>query len=354
LGKPLDGVRVLDLSRLFPGPYASLLLSDLGADVVKVEDPDPGDYLREISPGMFAALNRGKRSVILDLKTAEGAGRFRMLCSRADVVLESFRPGVLERLGFADLLRDPGRLVICRISGFGQSSGPWRDRAGHDIGYVALAGLIARNGGVPAVQLGDLFGGAQGAAIGVLAALVERARSGVGRVVDVAMAQGSAGLLLPHLGELPSAPENTLDGSRPCYRVYACKGGGAYALGALEPKFWERFCEAVARPAWADRGFDTSLAPEVDALFATRSRDDWESFLKTADCCGEPVLTPRELRDHPLFAGAFVGGGEGELLRTFPALVPSADLPRRAAPSRGQHTAEVLREWTSAPARSPA
>jgi len=344
LAKPLDSVRVLDLSRLLPGPYASLVLSDLGADVVKVEDPDPGDYLREISPGMFAALNRGKRSVVLDLKTAEGARDLRRLCSVADVVVESFRPGVLERLGLADLLRDPGRLVICRISGFGQAAaGPWRDRAGHDIGYVALAGVIARNGGVPAVQLGDLFAGAHGAVIGVLAALVERGRTGVGRVVDVSMAQGSTGLLLPHLGELPDAPENTLDGSRPCYRVYACKGGGAYALGALEPKFWQRFCQAVGRPEWVDRGFDASLAPEVDALFATRSREEWESALRSADCCGEPVLTPSELRTHPLFADAFVG----ELPRTFPALVATADLPRRPGPPLGQHTAEVLREWTA-------
>jgi crotonobetainyl-CoA:carnitine CoA-transferase CaiB-like acyl-CoA transferase len=340
LGKPLDGVRVLDLSRLFPGPYASLVLSDLGADVVKVEDPDPGDYLREVSPGMFAALNRGKRSVVLDLKGADGVSALRRLCAAADVVIESFRPGVLERLGFTDLLADPGRLVICRISGYGQS-GPWRDRAGHDIGYVGLAGVIARNGGVPAVQLGDLFGGAQGAVIGVLAALVERARTGSGRVVDVAMAQGSTGLLLPHLGELPRAPENMLDGSRPCYRVYACKAGGEYALGALEPKFWQRFCEAVSRPEWADRGMDPSLATEVDLLFATRTREEWDAALRRADCCGEMVLEPAELRDHPLFSDLYAG----DLPRTFPALVATAALPTRPAPDRGQHTEEVLREW---------
>ena len=342
MGKPLEGVRVLDLSRLLPGPYASLVLSDLGADVVKVEDPDPGDYLREISPGMFAALNRGKRSVVLDLKSARGAAELRRLCAAADVLLESFRPGVLERLGFADLVADPGPLVICRISGYGQS-GPWRDRAGHDIGYVGLAGVIARNGGVPAVQLADLFGGAQGAVIGVLAALVERARTGKGRVVDVAMAQGSTGLLLPHLGELPQAPENVLDGSRPCYRVYACKGGGRYSLGALEPKFWERFCAAAGRPQWEDRGMDPSLAAEVDALFATRTREEWDAALRKADCCGEMVLEPAELREHPIFGDLYVA----ELPRTFPALVPTEALPARPAPERGQHTAEVLREWAA-------
>ena len=339
---PLDGVRVLDLSRLLPGPYASLVLSDLGADVVKVEDPDPGDYLREISPGMYAALNRGKRSIVLDLKTSSGAAELRRLCAVSDVLIESFRPGVLERLGFADLLADPGRLVICRISGYGQS-GPWRDRAGHDIGYVALAGIVARNGGVPAVQLADLFGGGQNAVIGVLAALVERARTGKGKVVDVAMAQGSTGLLLPHLGELPDAPENMLDGSLPCYRVYACKGGGRYALGALEPKFWQRFCAAVGRRAWADRGFDRTMAPEVGALFATRTREEWDVFLCSADCCGEPVLEPSELRNHPLFGDLFAG----DLPRTYPSLVPTADLPTDRAPSRGEHTAEVLHEWST-------
>jgi alpha-methylacyl-CoA racemase len=342
LGKPLDGVRVLDLSRLLPGPYATLVLSDLGADVVKVEDPDPGDYLREISPGMFAALNRGKRSIVLDLKSPDGVAQLRRLCAAADVLLESFRPGVLERLGFADLLHEPGRLVICRISGYGQS-GAWRDRAGHDIGYVGLAGVIARNGGVPALQLGDLFGGAQNAVIGVLAALVERARSGAGRVVDVAMAQGSTGLLLPHLGELPDAPANALDGSRPCYRVYACKGGGRYALGALEPKFWQRFCDAVGRSQWADRAMDPALVPDADALFGTRTREEWDAALRKADCCGEMVLEPSELREHPLFADLYAG----DLPRTFPALVPTASLPAGPAPERGQHTAEILREWSS-------
>jgi alpha-methylacyl-CoA racemase len=342
LAKPLDGIRVLDLSRLLPGPYASLVLSDLGADVVKVEDPDPGDYLREISPGMFAALNRGKRSIALDLKSADGARELRSLCAVADVLLESFRPGVLERLGFSDLLADPGRLVVCRISGFGQS-GPWRDRAGHDIGYVALAGLVARNGRVPAVQLGDLFGGGQNAVVAVLAALLERGRTGRGRVVDVAMAQGVTGLLLPHLGELPDAPENPLDGSRPCYRVYACKSGAAYALGALEPKFWQRFCAAVGRPAWVGRALDVSLTPEVDALFKLRTREEWDEFLCAADCCGEPVLTPAELRDHPLFSGLYAG----DLPRTYPSLVPTAELPARPAPARGEHTAEVLQEWTA-------
>ena len=338
MGKPLQGIRVLDLSRLLPGPYASLLLSDLGADVVKLEEPDAGDYMREISPGMFAVLNRGKRSVALDVKSAEGAARLRALAEAADVLLESFRPGVLERL----LPRPwPARLIVCRISGFGQAESAWRLKAGHDIGYCAVAGVLGLNRALPNVQLADLFGGAQQAVIAVLAALHERAQTGRGSELDVSMAHGVTGLALARLGAADEP--HILDGSRPCYRVYAC-AQGQYALGALEPKFWERFCAAVERPEWAERGFDASLVPEVEKLFASRSRDEWAAALSDADCCGEPVLELHELRAHPLFDEAFVSGA----LRTFPAVVPSAQLPRGEPPSRGQHTAEVLAEWAHA------
>jgi len=251
---PLSGIRVLDLTRLIPGPYCSLVLSDLGADVVKVEDPEAGDYLREVSPRMFAALNRGKRSIALDLKSDPEP--LRTLCAAADVLVEGFRPGVLERLA-PFVLQDFPRLVVCRISGFGQT-GPRRDRAGHGIGYLALS-------------------------------------------------------------------------------------------GALETKFWERCCAAVGRPDWLDRALDTALTPLLDALFATRSRDEWDAALRAADCCGEPVLEVSELRSQTAFADLFVG----EWLRSAPALVPTGSLSSRPAPRRGEHTAEVLREWASArPPRS--
>jgi crotonobetainyl-CoA:carnitine CoA-transferase CaiB-like acyl-CoA transferase len=327
-----------------------LVLSDLGADVVKVEDPEPGDYLRQISPGMFAALNRGKRSIVVDLKEPNGAEQLRGLCAAADVLVESFRPGVLERL-----LPDLGafeRLVVCRISGFGQADSLWRERAGHDIGYLALSGALARCGvsqvpQLPGVQLGDLFGGAQQAVIGIVTALLERQRTGRGQVLDISLTAGTMGLVLPHLGELALGAkpqprgEDILSGSRPCYRVYGCKGGGAYALGALEPKFWQCFCEAVSRRDWLERAFDVALAPELDALFATRTREEWDAFLRPFDCCGEPVLEPWELHQHPLFAGMFAG----DLPRTLPVLVATSELPQRRAPEHGEHTGEVLREW---------
>jgi crotonobetainyl-CoA:carnitine CoA-transferase CaiB-like acyl-CoA transferase len=229
----------------------------------------------------------------------------------------------------------PERLVVCRISGFGQAPSDWRDRAGHDIGYLALAGVLGFNfSRLPAVQLADLFGGAQQAVIAVLAALVERARTGRGRVVDVSLTHGSTGLVLA------ADSLRLLDGSRPCYRVYRC-AQGAYALGALEPKFWQRFCAAVGRPEWMDGAFDPALVPEVDALFSTRTRDEWNELLFEADCSGEPVLSLDELRGHALFKDAFVG----DVLRTFPAL--ERDVPSSPAPSQGEHAlADVLRGWS--------
>ena len=365
---PLSEVRVLDLTRLLPGPYATLVLGDLGAEVIKVEDPAPGDYLRHLPPltasgssgGMFAALNRGKRSVVIDLKADGGVALLRRLCARADVLVEGFRPGVLARLGLAPeaLCAEFPRLVVCSISGYGQT-GPWSGRAGHDLGYLALAGVLDSCGEDPAaapsppgVQLADVMGGAQSAVVAILAALLERTRTGRGRALDVAMAEGSMGFVLPRLGALAAGGErqlrgdDVLSGSHPCYRVYRCAGGGSVALGALEPKFWQRFCAAVERPEWVDRQFDREHSREVDALFATRTRDAWITLLSPADCCAEPVLALHEVAAHPQHAARdlFVQSGGLRLLRTQPALVPTAALPVAPAPAHGEHTEQVLRE----------
>ena len=365
---PLSNVRVLDLTRLFPGPYATLLLGDLGAEVVKVEDPSLGDYLRHLPPlaegsaagGMFAALNRGKRSVVIDLKAEGGIAALRRLCAGADVLVEGFRPGVMAKLGLAPetLCAEFPRLVVCSISGYGQT-GPWRGKAGHDLDYLALAGALDRCGtdpgappSLPGVQLADVMGGAQSAVIAILAALLERERTGRGRALDVSMTEGAMGFVLPHLGALAAGGErqargdDVLSGSHPCYRVYACQGGGAVALGALEPKFWQRFCAAVERPGWIDRQFDREHVREVEALFSTRTRDAWVVLLAPADCCAEPVLAPHEVAAHPQHAARdlFVKSGSLRLLRTQPALVPTAELPAGLAPAHGAHTEEVLRE----------
>jgi len=294
--------------------------------------------MRALSPGMFAALNRGKRSVAVDLKKAAGREALARLCSSADVLVESFRPGVLERLGLGGLLATFPRLIVCRLSGYGQTESPWRDRAGHDIGYIALAGVLARCRELPGVQLADLFGGAQHVTVAVLDALYERTRTGRGQSLDVSMMDGSLGLSLPFLGG------DTLDvllGGRACYRIYTCKGGGRLALGSLEPKFWSRFCEAVGQPSWVSRQLDTDLTPSVDELFLTRTRDEWDLLLRPFDCCSEAVLELHELRDHPLLQARqlFLPGG---LPRTTPLMVPTGSLPTAPAPTLGQHDAELL------------
>ena len=361
---PLGGLRVLDLTRLVPGPYASLVLADLGADVIKVEDREAGDYLRNLpgpGSGMFAALNRGKRSIALDLKAPGGAALLARLCQAADVLLEGFRPGVLARLGCApaDLIALNEKLIVCSISGFGQT-GPWRGRAGHDIGYLALSGALSRCGtgavpSLPGVQLADFFGGGQSAVVAILAALLERGRTGRGRTLDISMAEGATGLVLPAHGTTAASgvqedrTREILAGAYPCYRVYPCKNG-AMTLGALEPKFWQHFCAAVERPGWAERQFELELSAEVDALFLERTRDQWEELLAQADCCAEPVLELHELQEHPQHAARdlFVESGGLELLRTLPALVKTSELPRSPAPGQGEQTEAVLRELCAA------
>jgi crotonobetainyl-CoA:carnitine CoA-transferase CaiB-like acyl-CoA transferase len=236
------------------------------------------------------------------------------------------------------------------MTGYGQE-GPWAGRAGHDIGYLAVAGVLSRCGlgdppVVPGVQVADFCGGSLQAVVAVLAALFERERTGQGRTIDISLCEGAMQLLIPQIGMLaagrppPRRGDDVLSGNRPCYRVYACREGGAIALGALEPKFWIAFCAAVGRPDWEGRGFDVTLSPQLDELFLGASRDEWALRLAGVDCCLEPVLEPEELRDHPQHRtrGAFLPEGN---LRTQPVLSEPA---RRRAPRLGEHSDEVLRE----------
>jgi alpha-methylacyl-CoA racemase len=313
---PLEGIRVLDLSRLLPGGFCSLLLADFGADVVKVEDTGMGDYIRWSPPhydgahesarsALFLALNRNKRSIRLDLKHERGREVLLRLVREADVVLESFRPGVLDRLGVGyERLREenPG-LVYCAISGYGQD-GPKRDASGHDMNYLGLIGLLGltgERGGEPvqaAGQIADVGGGALMAAFGIMAALREREGSGLGQLVDVSMTDGAlswlamvaAGYLaegtVPRRGELPLA------GSLICYRPYECSDGWV-TLGALEPKFWQAFCRGVEREDLLASQFErpgSEAHGQVVEIFKERTRGEWEAFARAHDCCLEPVL----------------------------------------------------------------
>jgi crotonobetainyl-CoA:carnitine CoA-transferase CaiB-like acyl-CoA transferase len=374
---PLAGLRVLDLSRLLPGPYASLVLADLGADVVKVEDRSGGDYLRWMPPlageqsGAFHALNRNKRSLALDLKAPGGVEVFKRLAAGADVVLESFRPGVMERLGvgWEALSAANPRLVLCSISGYGQD-GPYRALAGHDLDYCAIAGVLAVNG--PAdrplplgVQVADLCGGAWPAVAGILAALLRRGTSGLGAHVDIAMADGVAAMLaMPQaMADARGTPlrrdRELLNGGAACYRVYRTADGRHVALGALEPQFFARFCDAAGVPALAGRQFDDDgrgPLDELTALFATRTRDEWTRLGHQHDCCLAPVLDGDEPRADPQLQarGVFLQVDtpwEGKAMPSLatPVRLAGVRAPLRPAPRHGADTDEVLLEAGYAP-----
>jgi crotonobetainyl-CoA:carnitine CoA-transferase CaiB-like acyl-CoA transferase len=369
---PLAGVRVLDLTRLLPGPFATWVLADLGADVVKVEDPRGGDWLRWLPPlrgeqsDAYHALNRSKRSVALDLRNPAGAAALRRLAARADAVVESFRPGVLDRLGagFEALRAANPRIVLCSITGYGQD-GPYAARAGHDLDYCAFAGVLAANGPperpLPlGVQVADVAGGAWPAVAGILAAILRARATGEGAHVDVSMTEGALAMLslvsgiAEGRGAAIARGRELLNGGAACYGVYRTQDGRFVALGALEPKFFEAFCAAVGRPDLAPRQLEEGGAgprAELEAIFAARTRDAWEAFAAEHDVCLAPVLEGDEPREDPQLRarGAFVdvrAPREGRAIRAIasPVRLRGEAAAPRPAPSLGEHAEEVLRE----------
>ena len=362
---PLSGLRVLDLSRLLPGPFLTVLLADLGAEVIKVEAPGGGDWVRYVPPLhqgtslQFIGLNRGKRSLGLDLKAKGGVEIFKRLVGTADVIVESSRPGVMDRLGvgYAALSSDNPRLVFAALTGYGQT-GPYRDRAGHDLDYMALSGAGARTGTdapLPlGLQVGDIAGSLFGA-IGILAALYGRASTGRGRFVDVSLTEGALAfntLTLPvALGGLAQPRgRGILDGAMPGYRYYETQDGRFLAVAPLEPKFWASFCGAVGRPDWLPRHHgDDSITVEIATLIKSKTRAEWAPVFANADACVEPVLELDELDGHPLHAARrqffdLVQGGAPVRQARSPVLDPEHTGALRPAPGLGQHTREVLRE----------
>lgn len=378
MSRPLSGLRVLDLTRLLPGPAATMHLADFGADVIKVEDTGEGDYLRAFPPQVrdargdvvnpiFAAVNRGKRSIRIDLKRDAGRDVLLRLVDGADALVEGFRPGVLDRLGIGwDVLhaRNP-RLVLCSLTGYGQD-GPLALAAGHDIDYLGMTGVLdqvrTRAGelAVPNLQVGDLLGGTLTALSALLVALLAAARTGVGAHVDAAMSDG----LLAHQffahaavdgGAPPVAGRTLLSGGAPCYRTYRCSDGRDIALGALELKFWRTFCDAAGLSHLRDRHWTLGEAPgsaeaeataaAVEATIATRTRDEWAALLEPLDACVAPVLTPAEALAHPHHAARGIVHRAGDVTLIGPlARVGDHALPLRPAPRPGEHSADVLRE----------
>jgi alpha-methylacyl-CoA racemase len=379
MSQPLSGIRILDLSRLLPGAYASQMLADFGAEVIKIEEPGSGDYGRFMPPqlagGMslyFVAINRNKRSMTLNLKAPEGREIFLRMVRQADVVLESFRPGVMERLGLGyEQLKEvhPG-LVYCAISGYGQD-GPYRLRAGHDLNYAGYAGLLDYNRGprgepaMPPTQLGDLAGGSFMAVIGIMTALFGRTQTGEGRMIDVSMTEGVMSLLpltataYLNTGVAPQPGRTALDGGLPCYNMYETQDGKHITLAALEYKFWHTFCTRIGHLELLP--FHTPVGPgereeAIDmlrAIFKTRTRDEWIAELAEIDACVGPVYSIDEaLNDqHAQARGVSVTSGPiGETgvsfrtLPSFPRISGVEDEQRYAPPGLGEHTSELLGE----------
>jgi alpha-methylacyl-CoA racemase len=367
---PLSGLKVLDLSRLLPGPYASLVLADLGADVLKIETPEGGDYLRWMPPltgkvsWAFFALNAGKRSVAIDLKSPDGVALLARLAAEADVLIDGFRPGVMERLGLSyEALADQNaRLIYCAITGFGQT-GPYRDAPGHDLGYLALSGVLGLAGpaeGVPQVlpiQVADI-GGSLWALVAILAALQARHTTGRGRFLDVSMTDGATGFLsaalAAHFGGAAAAPKrglDTLTGGQACYGVYRTADDGFLAVAPLEPKFWAAFCAKVERLDWLKRQFDPRLRAELEATLLQKTRAEWEAIFHGSEACVEPVLRPDELVDHPLHIARGLTTTSSDGLVRLRTPVRHVDAPASGpAPALGEHTREVLSALGLSPA----
>lgn len=363
----LSGIRVLDLTRLLPGPYATWMLASMGAEIVKVEGPSPGDYARAMPPmlgrhaAMFEVLNRGKRSVTLDLKKPEGRDLLLQLVPRFDVVFEQFRPDVMERLGlgYDDLRAVREDVVLCRLSGYGQD-GPLRGAAGHDLNYQSLAGTLWLGGvqggppPVPALPTADLCG-AMNATTAIVGALFRRERTGAGACLDISMTDSIGGLGAPFVSAWTAMAESAwsrggalLGGGIAQYQVYECSDGGHLAVGALEPKFFVKFAALCGHPEWCQMPplpgpWQADLKRQVAAVIKTRTRDEWAEAVAPLDCCVTPVLDPAEAMAGPLFEarGVFASSDAGENPAAW-VDHPLGPAPEGPSPGHGEQTDEIL------------
>jgi len=359
---PLEGMRLVEIAGIGPGPYCAMVLADMGAEVVRVVRPGPDPFAAAPARDL---LSRGRRSICVDLKRPEGVDTILRLVDRADGLLEGFRPGVMERLGLgpdACLARNP-RLVYGRMTGFGQD-GPLAGAAGHDINYIALAGVLAhigRAGQAPTPPLnlvGDFGGGGLLLAFGMVCALLERVRSGQGQVVDAAMVDGAAALMTVFHGAEQSGfwkderGTNMLDGGAPWYDAYETADGKYVSIGAIEPRF---YAELLRRTGLADEDLPDQndaaswpvLRERLQALFRTRTRDAWCEILEGADVCFAPVLTMAEAREHAhnRARGLFVEVEGVAQPRPAPRFSRTDATIQRPPARGGSHTDEVLREW---------
>ena len=369
---PLQGVRVLDLSRLLPGPYCSQMLADFGADVVKLEDVERGDYLRDFPPCgerwsvLYDSVNRNKRSITIDLKQEAGKAVFRDLVRQYDVLIEGFRPGVMDKLGLGyESLREINpRLIYCAITGYGQD-GPYKFQGGHDINYLSFAGitgLFGEQDGKPAmgdIQIADIGGGALMAVIGILLALQARSVTGRGQFCDISMLDGVVSWL-PFIlakfgaGEKPVRGTGLLGGSYACYQIYPTADGRYLSLGALEEKFWVGFCRLIGREEYIDRQMDLAAQPEMirslQEMFRQKSQIDWLDFFAGQDLCLSPVNELAQVLEDPQIRHRRMIVPMAEetstlLLTGIP--IKLSDTPgqiQTGSPAQGEHTRQILAE----------
>ncbi len=370
----LSGLKVLDLSRLLPGPFCSMLMADLGADVIKVEDPKMGDYIRWWPPkiglnsGFHVVLNRNKRSLTLNLKHPEAKVIFEKLAAGADVVLEGFRPGVMAKLGlgYKSLEQINPRLVYCAISGYG-ADGVLVNKTGHDVNYLGLSGVLSYSGKdsptMAGVQIADVGGGGLLAAFAVMAALFARERLGRGQFVDISMADGSFAWNCLRLGKfiadgkVPEPGDDLLNHGLACYNIYQTLDGRYMSLGALEPQFWQSFCQTAGRPQWdtplyfEPGAHQKELTESVSEFFRQKSMAEWVEHFKDANCCCEPVLNLDEVMESELMKGRAMvvdlvheSWGAYKQLGIAPKFSLTPGSLTSHAPELGEHTGPILEE----------
>jgi alpha-methylacyl-CoA racemase len=363
MSHPLEGIRVLDLTRLLPGAVATMMLVDLGADVIKIEDPQGGDYARWMPPSVdgqsvfFRMNNRSKRSIILNLKDERGQAVLKRLVAQADVLIEGFRPGVMARLScdYDALKAEKADLIYCSLSGWG-ADGPYAQDSGHDLNYVSMAGLVGAMG-TPQVMGGQVadIGGAYAAVAAINAALFRRERTGDGAFLDISMADAALPFALYNwveaAAEGTAGGSGTLTGGLACYRVYRTLDGQYVSLAALEAKFWANFCSAIERPDLIEShqvpDRQRYLIVELEGIFGMRTASQWHDLLYSADCCYSPVRSLDQMTDDPHFrARGMIGQFDDGTawMRSSLRLNDSSPNIENMIPDYGQHTAEILRE----------
>lgn len=369
----LEGVRVLDLTRLLPGPFCTMLLADYGAEVIKVEQPGMGDYGRTVEPyiqgysARHLTINRNKKSLTLDLKREKGREIFCALAKEADVIVESFRPGVMKKLGlsYEEISNINPGIVYCSISGYGQN-GPYQHLPGHDInyiGYSGVLGLIGLKDGqpvVPGVQIADIGGGSLMALAGILMALYYKEKTGKGQFVDVSMLDGAISWVAGYAsgyfadGQVPKRGEIRLSGKYACYDVYPTKDGKYLSVGALEEKFWCRLCELLGKEEWIEQRMappevQEQMRQELREIFLQKDQAEWLRLLKEEETCVGPVYDLDEVFSDPqVLARNMVIETEHPVLGVlkqvgFPLKFShAAGAVRRHAPELGEHNQEIL------------